>query len=175
MQGILAALYAAKATGQGQHVDISMYEAMASLLTFNAGIYFATSETPRRRGNDHPTIVPYETFEASDGWINLGVANDDLWQRFCRGAERPDLAEDARSLYDRRFREDLSKQYWELLVKTAATQADLWNAAYGKVRDVMEYQCAVARGTYARCKECEAGLGSPSTSTTAIHGTGKEK
>jgi crotonobetainyl-CoA:carnitine CoA-transferase CaiB-like acyl-CoA transferase len=95
-QGILAALYAAKATGKGQHVDISMYEAVASLLTFNAGIYFATGEPPRRRGNAHPTIVPYETFEAADGWINLGVANDDLWQRFCKAAEQPDLAADTR-------------------------------------------------------------------------------
>ncbi len=94
VQGILAALYAAKATGRGQHVDISMYEAVASLLTFNAGIYFATGEPPRRRGNAHPTLVPYETFEAADGWINLGVANDDLWQRFCRAADRPDLAAD---------------------------------------------------------------------------------
>jgi crotonobetainyl-CoA:carnitine CoA-transferase CaiB-like acyl-CoA transferase len=96
VQGILAALHAAKSTGRGQHVDISMYEAMASLLTFNAGIYFATGETPRRRGNEHPTIVPYETFEAADGWINLGVANDDLWRRFCKAAETPDLMDDPR-------------------------------------------------------------------------------
>jgi formyl-CoA transferase len=96
VQGILAALYAAKATGVGQHVDISMYEAVASLLTFNAGIYFATGEPPRRRGNAHPTIVPYETFEAADGWINLGVANDDLWRRFCKAAETPDLVDDPR-------------------------------------------------------------------------------
>ena len=81
---------------QGQHVSISMYEVVAALLTFNASIYFATGQSPRRRGNEHPTIVPYETFEASDGWINLGVANDDLWQRFCKGAERPDLADDPR-------------------------------------------------------------------------------
>jgi crotonobetainyl-CoA:carnitine CoA-transferase CaiB-like acyl-CoA transferase len=95
-QGILAALYAAKATGKGQHVSISMYEVVAALLTFNASIYFATGQSPRRRGNEHPTIVPYETFEASDGWINLGVANDELWQRFCKGAGRQDLAEDPR-------------------------------------------------------------------------------
>ena len=73
-----------------------MYEAVASLLTFNASIYFATGDLPRRRGNEHPTIVPYETFEAADGWINLGVANDDLWQRFCKAAEAPDLAADLR-------------------------------------------------------------------------------
>jgi crotonobetainyl-CoA:carnitine CoA-transferase CaiB-like acyl-CoA transferase len=95
-QGILAALYASKASGEGQHVTISMYEAVASLLTFNASIYYATGNSPRRRGNEHPTIVPYETFEAADGWINLGVANDDLWRRFCAGAERLDLVDDPR-------------------------------------------------------------------------------
>jgi formyl-CoA transferase len=95
-QAVLAALLARSATGRGQHVRISMYEAVAALLTFNASIYFATGTSPRRRGNEHPTIVPYETFEASDGWINLGVANDDLWQRFCAAAERPELASDPR-------------------------------------------------------------------------------
>ena len=95
-QGILAALYTCKSTGIGQHVRISMYEAVAALLTFNASIFYATGNSPRRRGNEHPTIVPYETFEAADGWINLGVANDDLWQRFCQAAERSELTTDTR-------------------------------------------------------------------------------
>jgi crotonobetainyl-CoA:carnitine CoA-transferase CaiB-like acyl-CoA transferase len=95
-QGILAALYARNANGKGQHVRISMYEATASLLTFNASIFHATGNSPRRRGNEHPTIVPYQTFEAADGWINLGVANDDLWNRFCDAAERADLKTDER-------------------------------------------------------------------------------
>jgi crotonobetainyl-CoA:carnitine CoA-transferase CaiB-like acyl-CoA transferase len=93
-QGILAALLAAKSTGRGQKVAVSMYEAVAALLTFNAGIYFATGAAPRRRGNEHATIVPYETFEAADGWINLGVANDDLWRRFCKGADAIHLMDD---------------------------------------------------------------------------------
>jgi formyl-CoA transferase len=71
-----------------------MYEAVAALLTFNAGIYFATGTSPRRRGNEHATIVPYETFEAADGWINLGVANDDLWRRFCKAADAMHLVGD---------------------------------------------------------------------------------
>jgi len=94
--GILAALYAAKTTGRGQHVSISMYESIAALLSFNAGIYFATGESPKRRGNAHATIVPYETFEASDGWISLGVANDELWKRFCKLVGRPELTDDPR-------------------------------------------------------------------------------
>ncbi|UUX50117.1 CoA transferase [Nisaea acidiphila] len=97
-QAIIAALYARQRGGTGQHIQISMYEVVASLLTFNAGIYFATGQTPRRRGNAHPTIVPYEPFEANDGWINLGIANDALWTSFCRAIERPDLAVDPRFL-----------------------------------------------------------------------------
>jgi len=96
VQGILAALYAAKVDGRGQRVHVSMYEAVAALLTFNASIYFATGNSPRRRGNEHATIVPYETFEASDGWINIGVANDDLWRRFCAAAGMEGLTDDSR-------------------------------------------------------------------------------
>ena len=95
-QGILAALYAAKIDGRGQRVHVSMYEAIAALLTFNASIYFATGTSPTRRGNEHATIVPYETFECTDGWINLGVANDDLWRRFCAAAGMGELADDRR-------------------------------------------------------------------------------
>jgi len=95
-QAVLAALYASRATGRGQHVAVSMYEAVASLLTFNASIYYATGVSPKRRGNAHATIVPYETFEASDGWISLGVANDELWKRFCSVVERPELTDDPR-------------------------------------------------------------------------------
>ncbi len=95
-QGILATLYAAKIDGRGQRVHVSMYEAVAALLTFNASIYFATGNSPRRRGNEHATIVPYETFEASDGWINIGVANDDLWRRFCAAAGMEGLRGDPR-------------------------------------------------------------------------------
>lgn len=91
-QGILAALLERVRTGVGRHVDVSMLDSMASLLTFNAGIYFTTGQSPKRRGNTHATIAPYETFQASDGWINIGVANDKFWQLFCKVIERHDLA-----------------------------------------------------------------------------------
>jgi formyl-CoA transferase len=166
-QGILAALYAAKATGQGQHVDISMYEAVASLLTFNAGIYFATGEPPRRRGNAHPTIVPYETFEAADGWINLGVANDDLWQRFCKAAERPDLAADPRYLKaaDRVRNRDELVPVVHALIK--ARTRDDWMARLDKagvpagairtVGEVCDSPLLAARGMIAEMEHASAG------------------
>ncbi len=88
-QGITLALLARVRTDRGQRVDIGMLDATAALLTYQAGIYFATGTTPRRMGNRHPTIVPYETFHASDGDFVVAVGNDDQFRRFCRiiGAE----------------------------------------------------------------------------------------
>jgi crotonobetainyl-CoA:carnitine CoA-transferase CaiB-like acyl-CoA transferase len=95
-QAITAVLLQRRETGMGRRVDIAMLDAIASLLTFNAGIYFATGKNPRRRGNLHPTISPYETFEAADGWINIGVANDKFWALFCDAIGRSDLVADPR-------------------------------------------------------------------------------
>jgi crotonobetainyl-CoA:carnitine CoA-transferase CaiB-like acyl-CoA transferase len=95
-QAVLAALMKREKSGLGGRVDVSMLDSMASLLTFNAGMYFASGESPKRRGNVHPTISPYETFEASDGWINVGVANDKFWGIFCDVIERKALETDAR-------------------------------------------------------------------------------
>jgi crotonobetainyl-CoA:carnitine CoA-transferase CaiB-like acyl-CoA transferase len=82
-QGILLALFARERTGEGQLVDIAMLDSVAALLTYQAGMYFATGSAPGRIGNRHPTIVPYETFEASDGEFVIAVGNDDQWRRFC--------------------------------------------------------------------------------------------
>ncbi|HJN44921.1 MAG: formyl-CoA transferase [Acidobacteria bacterium] len=95
-QGITLALYARQTTGRGQHVKIAMLDAMASLLTYNAGNYFATGESATRRGNDHASVVPYQTLQAKDGWLNLGIANDSLWRRYCDAIDRPDLGDDPR-------------------------------------------------------------------------------
>jgi crotonobetainyl-CoA:carnitine CoA-transferase CaiB-like acyl-CoA transferase len=81
--GILAALLARERSGCGQLVDIAMLDSVAALLTYQAGIFFATGAAPARMGNRHPTIVPYETFGASDGEFVLAVGNDEQWRRFC--------------------------------------------------------------------------------------------
>ena len=86
-QGITAALFARERTGRGQAVDIAMLDSVAALLTYQAGIYFATGAAPPRLGNRHPTIAPYETFTASDGDFVLAAGNDELWRRFCAVAD----------------------------------------------------------------------------------------
>lgn len=93
-QGVLAALVERSKTGIGRRVEVAMYDCLASLLTFNAGGYFATGNVPKRKGNSHPSIVPYETFETSDGWINIGVANDKFWGSFCKIINQTDLQND---------------------------------------------------------------------------------
>ena len=82
-QGTLLALYARERTGRGQHVDVAMLDSVAALLTYQAGIYFVTGAPPKRTGNAHPTVAPYETFQAADGEVVLAVGNDALWRKFC--------------------------------------------------------------------------------------------
>jgi crotonobetainyl-CoA:carnitine CoA-transferase CaiB-like acyl-CoA transferase len=95
-QGIGFALFARERTGRGQQVDIAMLDTTAALLTYQAGIYFATGTTPARMGNRHPTIVPYETLDASDGEFVIAVGNDDQWRRFCAVLGVADLGVDER-------------------------------------------------------------------------------
>jgi crotonobetainyl-CoA:carnitine CoA-transferase CaiB-like acyl-CoA transferase len=94
--GVVLSLFARERTGRGQKVEIAMIEVMAALLTYQGQAYFATGASPTRRGNQHPSIVPYEVFEAADGYLTVGVANNSLWGRFCQALERPDLAADPR-------------------------------------------------------------------------------
>ncbi len=95
-QGILLALIARERTGLGQKVDIGMLDCQVALLTYQAGIYFATGGSPTRMGNRHPSIVPYETFECRDGYLNVACGNEAIWRRFCDAADLERLAEDPR-------------------------------------------------------------------------------
>ncbi len=95
-QGLLLALIARGTTGRGQHVDIALLDAVTAMLTYQAGRYFATGESPQRLGNRHATIVPYNTFDTADGVLVLAVGNDDQFQRFCQVADLTTTATDAR-------------------------------------------------------------------------------
>jgi crotonobetainyl-CoA:carnitine CoA-transferase CaiB-like acyl-CoA transferase len=89
LAGILVALHARGRTGRGQHVDISMLDGQIALLTYHAGIHFATGAVPARRGNQHPSISPYETYRASDGFVNIAVGNDAQWRALCAAVGEP--------------------------------------------------------------------------------------
>jgi crotonobetainyl-CoA:carnitine CoA-transferase CaiB-like acyl-CoA transferase len=88
--GVAMALFARERTGRGQEVDVAMLDSVAALLTYQAGNYFASGSVPVRLGNRHPSIVPYETFAASDGEFVLAVGNDEQWRRFCATTGLPE-------------------------------------------------------------------------------------
>jgi crotonobetainyl-CoA:carnitine CoA-transferase CaiB-like acyl-CoA transferase len=95
-QGLLLALIARGRTGRGQLVDVSLLDAVTSLLTYQAGRFFATGDVPARAGNRHMTIAPYDTYDTRDGVLVLAVGNDAQWQRLCEALPLAALAADVR-------------------------------------------------------------------------------
>ena len=97
--GILLALLARHRTGQGQAIDISLLDGMVSTLTYQAMSYFATGRSPQRMGTKHPSITPYECFQAKDGYVSIGATNEKQWVNLCVGA-RFSSAGIGRALFD---------------------------------------------------------------------------
>ena len=93
---ILAALHHRHQTGEGQHIDLALLDTQVSWLTYEGLNYLTSGELPKRRGNEHPNIVPYKTMPAADGYFILAVGNDSQFAKFCAEAGRPELAEDPR-------------------------------------------------------------------------------
>jgi crotonobetainyl-CoA:carnitine CoA-transferase CaiB-like acyl-CoA transferase len=163
-QGVTAALYARERTGQGQAVDIAMLDSVVALLTYQAGIYFATKKAPARMGNRHPTIVPYETFAASDGDFVLAVGNDELWRKFCRVAglpqeerfatnrQRVTLYAELKPILEARLRTN-SRAHWI----TGLTEAGVPCGAVRDLQEVFDDPQVAARDMIAELEHLTAG------------------
>ena len=93
---ILAALHERATSGQGQWIDIALLDAQIAWLANVAQNYLVTGEPPRRYGNAHPSIVPYETFATADGHLALAIGTDEQFRKFCQAAGVPALAEEER-------------------------------------------------------------------------------
>ena len=90
---ILAALMARNHIDKGQYIDIALLDVQVSTLANQGLNYLATGNNPKRQGNAHPNIVPYQTFNTSDGIIMLAIGNDTQFRKFCQLVERPELAD----------------------------------------------------------------------------------
>ena len=95
---VLAALQARHATGRGQYIDLALFDVQVAYLSNQAMHYLVSGEVPPRIGNGHPSIVPYQTFRASDGSIIVATGNDGQYQRLCDVLGLPALALDPRFL-----------------------------------------------------------------------------
>ena len=93
--GVLAALFARERDGKARRVDVALFDSVVATLCYQAQGYLLTGEEPPRSGNNHPSLTPYESFEAADGHVIVGVGNDALWKRFCAAAapalDRPEF------------------------------------------------------------------------------------
>lgn len=96
LSGILAALLERGRTGAGVRFEVSLFETAMAFLGYNFQSYWERGVPPLRAGSGHEALVPYQAFEAADKPILIGVANDNLWRRFCAAVGRDDLASDPR-------------------------------------------------------------------------------
>lgn len=94
--GILAALLERGRTRQGCTLEVSLLETAVALLGYNLQIFWEKGALPKKSGSGHESLCPYQAFEAADRPVLIGIANDNLWRKFCAGIERPDLAADPR-------------------------------------------------------------------------------
>jgi crotonobetainyl-CoA:carnitine CoA-transferase CaiB-like acyl-CoA transferase len=93
---ILAALHYRSQTGEGQYIDLALFDVQLSWLANVASAYLISGQPPRRYGNAHATIVPYQPFAAADGYIMIAVGNDRQFARFCQVLNRPEWVTDKR-------------------------------------------------------------------------------
>jgi crotonobetainyl-CoA:carnitine CoA-transferase CaiB-like acyl-CoA transferase len=94
--GVLTALQARTVTGEGQRVETSLFEASLSLQLYEAATVFATNAAPKKLGQKHRGVAPYQIFRTGTDHITVGVAQQNFWVRFCSIIAQPDLATDSR-------------------------------------------------------------------------------
>ena len=130
----------ASAVGHGQRIDLSLFESTIAWLANQAEDYLITGRAPVRLGNQHPSIVPYETFRTADGTIAVGVGSERQWRRFCSAIEAEELAEglgfatnaervehrdELHAILSRRFEARTSPEWLERLTKARVPVAPI--------------------------------------------------
>ena len=145
IQGILLALHDRHTSGLGQHVDISLFEAMLSVMRLPLSVLQATGGDPTRVGNDHLNIAPYEPLRAKDGLIILAVANPRLWVRFCEAIERPELRDDPRFRTNTErvanraaLKQTLEETFQRYTVDELGQRLQAQQVPFGRVRSIRE-------------------------------------
>ena len=146
-----------------------MLDVMASLLTYQAGLYLNGGGRPARRGNEHPSIVPYEVFKAPDAYLTLGVANNSLWERCCAALERAGPRQGPALRHRGHARDRTARRWFRCSTRSSARgPADDWlkrfeggraGRAHRTVAEVCESEHLKARGMIVSLPHPEGGRG----------------
>lgn len=124
--GIQAALIARMKTGEGQYIDMSLLDVQTSVLANQALNYLVSGKAPRRMGNAHPNVVPYQAFETSDGYMIIAVGNNGQFAAFCDMLGLPEVRDDPRYASNGKRNENRATLIPALMAKTKQrTRADL--------------------------------------------------
>lgn len=118
--GILAALTEREKSGLGQHIDLSLLDVTVASLANQASSYLVSGETPKRLGNSHPSIVPYQAFATADGHCIIAVGNNGQFESFCQVIGLPELSNDARFITNQKRvenRETLAELIQNVMIK----------------------------------------------------------
>ncbi len=94
--GVMIALYNRDRTGKGSRIDVAMVDSVASVLENAIIRYFATGKSPKPIGSRHPSLAPFDMFQAQDGYMVIAIGNEKLWHRFCQAMKREDFLKDPR-------------------------------------------------------------------------------
>jgi crotonobetainyl-CoA:carnitine CoA-transferase CaiB-like acyl-CoA transferase len=95
-KGILAALFDRERTGEGCQIELSMFDTMLHLLSYIGTMWLTNGEVPKPPGSAHDYSVPWQAFEAADGYIVVATRQENFWRKLCTALEHPDLAGDLR-------------------------------------------------------------------------------
>lgn len=165
--GVLAALLAREKTGQGTHVDVSMFDATLSLSATLVARYAATGLAPQRVGNRHPSSAPFGAYRAADGFYVVAVLNNKLFQALADAIGRPDMAQDPRFADDQtrcRFEAELragleawSARHSVAEVNRLLSAAGIPVAPIRNVKEALESEHAAHRDLLTEVREPDGG------------------
>jgi len=131
-QGILLALYERERSGKGQWLHTSLLQAMIAMLDFQAARYTVSDQVAGQAGNNHPTSIPTGVFETQDGYINIAVAGEATWGRFCKSIGKDDWQEHP-DYKDAELRSENRDQLNALINEVTVTKdSETWIEAFGE-------------------------------------------
>jgi crotonobetainyl-CoA:carnitine CoA-transferase CaiB-like acyl-CoA transferase len=164
---VCAALAHRAESGKGQHLDLALLDSQIALLAYQNTNYFATGVPPRRIGNLHPNIVPYQPFRTSDGEVIVACGNDNLYRKLCEAAGSGALASDARFATNGKRvenRAELTRLLQEIFSKRTTKEwvevleaAGVPNGPINNVAQVFEEPQVKARGIHLKLDHPVAG------------------
>lgn len=165
--GILAALHQRNTTGEGQKIDVAMLDCQVAILENALARYQVDGVSPEPLGNRHPTISPFQAYEAKDDWIVIAIGNDTLWQKYCEATGRNDLATDGRFTTNQKRTENLTalNAILEPLMaqRTVADWSGIFSGAgipharINRIEQVMQNRQVQARSMIATVEDALAG------------------